>query len=359
MKPIKIAMLGLTHGHTRKYYQVLRQNPLLEWVGAASSDPDAQANFLRVNPDIPLYDNADALLAARPNVQAMVIASANCEHLADFEFCARHGIDVLMMKIPTFDMAEYDRMLALEKETGIVCQVELEMHFNPVVNRIKDLVASGDLGTLRSIEATNVTLCPAYAFPWQGSPEQSYGRRVPLGDGRNPRFRGGALCDHPHIFDLARVLTGSEFDTIYAQCAPNIRTDLEVEDMLSVNARMKNGVIVSLDPSWSKRENPLPVPGPGWEVEPKRMEVNVTLCGDRGSVFADCFGPNVFHDGGPNDRYTVQYTYFDEWVGLMDEFAECVRTRRAPLTNLQSHRKTIEAMLACYESIASGKPVKL
>ena len=278
--------------------------------------------------------------------------------MADLTACAERGLDVLMMKIPSFDPDEYDRMAALVKEKKIVCQVELELHFNPVVNRVKSIIASGDLGQVNAIAATNVTLCPAYAFPWQGSPEKSFGRRVPLGP-QNPRFCGGALCDHPHIFDLVRVLTGSEFDTVYARCAPNIRTDLEVEDMIAVNARMKNGVIVSLDPSWSKRETDIPVPGPGWEVDPKRMEVNVTVTGDRGSLFADCFGPNVFHDGGPNDRYTVQYTYFDEWIGLMDEFADAICARREPFTNLTWHRKTIEAMLACYESVRTGRSVKL
>lgn len=358
MEPIKIAMLGMTHGHTRKYYQVLRDNPQLDWVGAATTDPAAKANFLKNVPDIPLYDSSEELFEAHPELQAVVIASENCNHMQDLEACVNRGLDILMMKIPTFDMDEYDRMVKMVKEKGLVCQVELELHFNPVVNRIKAVAESGELGTLQAIQATNVTLCPAAAFPWQGSPEKSFGKRIPIGE-QNPRFRGGALCDHPHIFDLVRILTGSEFDTIYAQCAPNIRTKLEVEDMLSVTARMKNGVIVSLDPSWSKRETDIPYPGVGWEIDPKRMEVNVTLCGDKGSIFADCFGPSVYHDGGPNDRYTVQYTYFDEWVGLMDEFVDAIRTRRTPFTHLEWHRKTIEAMLACYESIQTGKPVKL
>ena len=30
MKPVKIAMLGLTHGHTRKYYQTLLDNQKLD-----------------------------------------------------------------------------------------------------------------------------------------------------------------------------------------------------------------------------------------------------------------------------------------------------------------------------------------
>lgn len=29
MKPLSIAMMSMTHGHTRKYYQVLKENPKL------------------------------------------------------------------------------------------------------------------------------------------------------------------------------------------------------------------------------------------------------------------------------------------------------------------------------------------
>jgi len=187
-------------------------------------------------------------------------------------------------------------------------------------------------------------------------PEESYGRRVPLGDGSG-RFRGGALADPPHIFDLVRWLTGTEFDYVQAEVAPNLRTDLQVEDMLLVCGKMADGTGLILDPSWSRLEERLAEPGPGWEVFPKRMEVNLTLCGDRGTLLADCFGPNVYHNGKPNDRYTVQYTYFDEWIGMVDEFVDCVRNGRQPTINLRWHRKTIDAMNACYESIARGQSV--
>ena len=43
----------------------------------------------------------------------------------------------------------------------------------------------------------------------------------------------------------------------------NMKFKIEEEDMLAVVGRMKNGVIFSLDPSWSRAENKLKVPGPG------------------------------------------------------------------------------------------------
>lgn len=356
MKPLKIAIISLSHGHTRKYYETLKTNRLLEWVAVCDGDPELRARFMNGKHGVPCYVDEDELLKAHPEVEAVVIASANHEHLRQMKWCCAHGLHILSMKVPTFDLAEYDEMIGCVDEAGLVCQVELELHYNPVVERIKQSLADGTLGRVRSVQATNITLSPVWAFPWQGVPEQSYGSRVPLREG-DCRFRGGALCDHPHLFDLIRWITDSDFEQVYAEVAPNLREDLEVEDMMLVTGRMRNGTVFLFDPSWSRMEERLEVPGPGWEVFPKRMEVNLSLTGEKGMLLADCFGPNVYHNGAPNDRYTVQYTYFDEWIGLVDEFVRCIRENQTPKIHLQWHRRSIEAMNACYESVRSGEPV--
>lgn len=358
MKRLKIAMMSMTHGHTRKYYDVLKNNPKLEWIAVSTANESVKKIFFDSVEGIPCYDSDEEMLNAHPEIEAVVLASENCEHLRQAKLCAERGIDILSMKIPTFDMDEYAEMQRLVAESGIVFQIELELHYNPVVMRMKEVLAGGAAGEIDAFNATNITLSPVWAFPWQGVPEQSYGRRVPIKAG-HPKFRGGALCDHPHIFDLIREVTGSEFDFVFAKVAPNMRPDIEEEDMLAVVGKMKNGVVFSLDPSWSRLENRLPVPGPGWEIFPKRMEVNICVHGSEGSVFTDCFGPNTYHNGAPENKYTVQYTYFDEWVGLIDEFAENVEKRRTPKINLEWHKNTVRVMNAVYESISTGKIVRL
>lgn len=358
MKPLKIAMMGMTHGHTRKYYQTLKDNPKLDWVAVSCANENVKRIFLDSVEGIPCYDSETEMLDAHPEIEAVVLASENSDHLRQMKLCADRGIHILSMKIPTFDPEEYDEMIRLTETKGLVCQIELEMHYNPVIARLKEQTTAGTIGRIRAFNATNITLSPVWAFPWQGEPDKSYGKVVPIRE-NDPRCRGGALCDHPHIFDMIRHITGSEFDEIYAEVAPNIRPDLKEEDMLSIIGKMKDGTVFSLDPSWSRMEERIAVPGPGWEVFPKRMEVNITIVGDDGVLMADCFGPNIYHNGKPNDRYTVQYTYFDEWIGLIDEFVDNVRNGKTPLINLRWHRKTVDAMNAVYESIATGKFVKL
>lgn len=358
MEPVKIAILSLTHGHTRKYYQTLKDNPKLKWIAVYAENEKVKKNFLAWGYDIPCYLDEQEMFDKHPEIEAVVMASANNKHLGQFRECARRGIHILSMKVPTFDMEEYSQIVEIVEKSGIVCQIELELHYNPVVARMKQLLSKQELGKISSINATNITLSPVWAFPWQGVPEESYGKRVRLSEGDH-RFRGGALCDHPHVFDMVRWLTKSDFDFVYAEVGPNIRPDLIVEDVILVNGKMKNGVSFLFDTSWSRLEERLEVPGPGWEIYPKRMEVNVTISGEKGVSLIDCFGPNVYHNGIPNDRYTVQYTYFDEWIGMMDEFVDCVRNKNTPQINLNWHRQTIEVVNACYESVESGNVIYL
>ena len=163
-------MMSLTHGHTRKYYQTLRDNSKLDWVASCAEDQTAKDVYELYKTGVPCYLSAEEMFEKHPDIEAVVLASANSKHLEQVKFCAERGIHILSMKIPTFNMEEYDEMIRICDKAGIVCQVELEMHYNPVVIRLKKLLQDGVIGKILSVQATNITLSPVWAFPWQGSP---------------------------------------------------------------------------------------------------------------------------------------------------------------------------------------------
>ncbi len=351
-------MLSLTYGHTRKYYQTLKDNPKLEWIAVYAETQKVKDNFLAWGYDIPCYMDEKEMYDKHPDIEAVVMASVNNKHIHQIRECAKRGIHILSMKVPTFDMDEYAEIIELVEKAGIVFQIELELHYNPVVERMKDIVVKKELGKISAISAANITLSPVWSFPWQGVPEESYGKRIQLRPGDH-RFRGGALCGHPHVFEMIRWLSNSDFDYVYAEVGSNIRPDIIVEETVLIIGKMKSGVSFLFDTSWSRVEERLELPTPGWKIYPKRMEVNFTISSEKGVVLVECFGTNVYHNGIPNDRYTVQYTHFDEWIGLMDEFVDCIRNKKTPKINLAWHRKTIETINACYESIESGEIIYL
>ena len=100
MKPVKIAMMGMTHGHTRKYYQTLLENKKLDWVASCAQDEDAKKTYELYQTGVPCYLDPEEMYRKHPDIEAVVIASANDRHFEQMKWCAEKGIHILSMKIP-------------------------------------------------------------------------------------------------------------------------------------------------------------------------------------------------------------------------------------------------------------------
>ena len=85
MKPVKIAMMGMTHGHTRKYYQTLLDNKKLVWVASCAQDEDAKKTYELYQTGVPCYLDPDEMYKNHPDIEAVVIASANDQHFAQMK----------------------------------------------------------------------------------------------------------------------------------------------------------------------------------------------------------------------------------------------------------------------------------
>ena len=73
MKPIKIAMMSLTHGHTRKYFQTLRDSPRLEWIAASAADDVVRQRFHRAVDGVPCYASDEEMLDRPELVRTMSV----------------------------------------------------------------------------------------------------------------------------------------------------------------------------------------------------------------------------------------------------------------------------------------------
>lgn len=365
MKKIKIAMLSMTSVHAGPYIDSLPAHDMYDWVAASIASKDRYIPDLKRIPSyVKIYETEEELLKAHPDLDAVMLAGSNDLTYKQFKLCAEYGIKSLfLMKIPSLSMEEYEEMQRIAAENDIIVQIELEMRSDQTVKRMKHLYDSGAIGKLLSIQITNTTVChPPELLTWVTDPKQSYGRKRELKEG-DGRYRGGCLTDHPHPFDLSRYLTDSEFDSIYADVSHNFREGRLVEEGVFVLGKMRNGVTISIDPSYSRHENklaPIAGAGPGWEGYPKRVEVNIILNGEKGSIIGDCFHSGVFHTGLPYNTYAVQYPGGPgHYAPILDSFADSVINRTTPYINLNMHKNNMRVINACYESIYSGKIIKL
>lgn len=359
IKPVKIAILSCNHGHAPGYYS-LKSDPMFELV-AASVVPEAYADVRIKNLEgIPLYKTDLELFQAHPELEAVIIASDNKSHFEQVCQAAKRGLHIFSMKVPTFDMDQYDEMIRLTEQAGLVCQVELEMRHHAPVYRIKEAIDTGTIGKLLSVNAVNYSHNPVWWRPWQANPEASYGSRVPLGAG-DDRFRGGALADHPHLFDIVRYITGSEFSQVYADVAPNIREGVETEDMIRVIGRMQSGVSYSIDPSYANDEEHVDrMVGSEWNKYPRCVEVFMTVVGTKGVIISDLYGKTYCYQLQSSGKYIVSGLGSSGlWNRRMEEFYHSIRSGKKPTVGLREHRNSILTMNAAYESVSTGKVVNL
>ena len=370
MKPVKVAILRFDNGHVRPISCALKDDPMFEIVAVSYSPLNPVSMGRSFMKGIPFYYDDEQLLNEHPEVELAVCGGTNRMHLNQFRLCAERGIHVISMKVPTMDMDEYAEMLKLQKEHGIQVAIELEMRWRAEILRIKDLIKSGAIGKPLSLNAYNYSHFPMWWNPWMNTPEESYGKRVKLkpNDPEDYRYRGGALTDHPHIFDLARFIFDSDYDFIYAEAAPNMRYDAEVEDLLTITGRLKNGVIFSLDPSYGNFEKKIfKRVNDDFSKYPRTVEVELAVHGEKGSIIANVYGAKAYqamylpsedfkHWGSSGASFSDTRRIFTH------NFVRRIRGEEAGedlTTSLSEHVSIIKAMNAAYESMATGKIVKL
>lgn len=359
IKPVNVAILSCNHGHAPGYYG-LKNDPMFRLV-AVSLAPEAYADVRVKNLEgIPQYATDAELFDAHPELEAVIIASDNASHFEQVRQAAARGLHIFSMKVPTFNMEEYEEMIRLTEQAGVVCQVELEMRHHAPIYRIKEAIEQGKIGKLLSINAVNYSHNPVWWRPWQANPEASYGSRVELRPG-DERFRGGALADHPHLFDIIRYITDSEFQQVYAEVSPNIREGVETEDMIRVIGKLENGVCYSIDPSYANNEEHVSqMVGSDWNLYPRCVEVFMTAVGTEGVIVADLYGKTYCHQLKTNGKYVASGLGSSGlWNRRTEEFYHCIRDGKKPTVGLREHYNSMVAMNAAYESVTKGEIIKV
>lgn len=365
---LKLAVVGFENGHCFWLFKALQSEPDVEVV-ALSFAPRARIIYEnRLGRDVfdgvDIYYDDEEMFNAHPEIEACICGGANVRHMEEFRMCAERGIHVLSMKAPSYDMAEYNEMIRLAKEHHILVYIELEMRWKATIERIREIVASGRLGEIESFNAYNYSHNPMWWTHWMDVPEMSYGKRIPLHEGGRI-FRGGALTDHPHIFDLVRYIFDSDYDTVYAEAALNMRDGAETEDLVYVIGRLKNGIQFSLDPSYANREpEQARIVGMNLSKYPRPVQVEMQVTGSKGTLYADSYGADYIEDLAPG---TQKYMVFTDDLRIDNQRRIFIRNFISDIQNgtdhsvlsLEEHKKTLMAMNAAYDSIYSGQPVKV
>lgn len=270
-------------------------------------------------------------MLADEQLDAVDICLPHHLHTEAIVAAAEVGVHVLCEKPICTTLDDAARIAAAVEASGIVLMCAHNQVFRPAVQRLRELVATRQLGTIYSASTT----CE---FELELT-EENAGWRA-----RAAESGGGQLLDsgyHPTY--VLRHIVGDEPATVSAVLANHRLSFLPGEDSAQVTVRFASGAIGRVSTSWAFDGLP----------DPETITVN----GSRGSAFGTDRSLTVSIVG--HDPVTVPLDPIDTFAAEIAHFAEVLRDGGAPVQGHEDGIATLSLILAAYEAASSGTTVAL
>lgn len=209
--------------------------------GALSSNPEramASAKTLGIEGERSYADFATmaATEAARPDgIEAVAIVTPNHLHFAAAKAFLEAGIHVICDKPVTTTLAQAKELAEIIKTSASLFVLTHNYTGYPMIRQMREMVASGEIGKLRHVQAE-------YAQDWLTEAVESTGakgaewRTDPARSGA-----GGAIGDiGTHAFNLAAFVTGEVPDRLYADLTSFV-PGRQLDDSANILLRYASG----------------------------------------------------------------------------------------------------------------------
>jgi UDP-N-acetyl-2-amino-2-deoxyglucuronate dehydrogenase len=329
---------GAIASHHAKSLQALDKAQLI----AVCSSSSSRAAEARERFGVEAYSNIADLLA-REDIDIVCICTESGNHLESAMAAARAGKHVLIEKPLEVNLERADKLIAVCREAEVKLGCIFQNRFSPGYLQLKEAVRQGLLGKL--------IMGNAY-IKWYRD-EAYYGnsnwKGTLKGDG------GAALINQGiHTIDLLLDIM-QDVQSVYGQVRTMVH-NIEGEDLGVAMLNFKNGAIGSIAGGTCLY--------PGY---PERLEI----FGENGSVILE--GGKILHwnikggeglgdktstdnKSGSSDPMAVDYKLH---MAQIKDMVEAIQEGREPIVNGETARKSLELILAIYESAKENKVVEL
>ncbi len=200
-------------------------------IGAiCDTDPAKAALAAEKYPDVPFYADYRQMIASG-NVDAVVTTIPHYDHIEVGIYALEHGMHLIGEKPAGVYTTQVERLIAAaEQHPELTFAIMFNQRNNPLYQRIREIVANGEIGAIRHSSWTITTW-------WrpQGYYNQSAWRATWGGEG------GGVLVNQaPHQLDLWQWICGVP-QSVFSKVAYGFRRDIVVEDEVNLIVDYGNG----------------------------------------------------------------------------------------------------------------------
>ncbi len=196
-----------------------------ELAAVASRDAAKLVEFRSLFGDFKEHDSYDALID-NPTLDAIYIPLPNSLHREWAIRAMRAGKHVLCEKPLALNTAEIEEMIRVARESGVLLMEAFMYRYTERLRKVEEILASGVLGPIRSINATF-----RFLLDRQNTIKEQ------------PELGGGALYDVGcYPLNLIGLVTQAEPEAIAVECAKSNGVDVNLSAVL----RYADGLIASL-----------------------------------------------------------------------------------------------------------------
>jgi len=353
-KKLRFGMIGLGEIAYKSTGHVLQRTANAEMI--VGMDPVAHvAESYQATFGIPCSTDIEDVLT-HPDVDAVVISTPHNLHVPLGVQAAEAGKHVVVEKPMATTLEDADALIAACKKAGVLCSSkEGGVRYQAATMKARDLIVQGVIGEVMATQVVGASNKPdSY---WTGG----YTGRVQTTWRKSKTESGGGVLIMNYIYDVYRLryITGLEVARVFAEFG-TYRTAVEVEDFITVTMRYTNGALGT----WMASSC---APGASRSGMRGTSARDNRVFGTAGQIVFDDNDLLVYTDHdveGFTQGEWMKLSFPDEdgdqaYVTYFERFADAVFEERAPDIPCEQGRKTLEVLLAAYQSGGTNMPVTL
>lgn len=341
MNKLRFALVGCGR-IVRKHYEALMALDKAQLVAVCDTAFE-RAKAVGEKLGLPYYRDHDEMLS-KEKVDVVNILTPSGLH-------AKHCIDIVKKykkhivceKPMALTLGDADEMIRVCKQNGVELFIVKQNRYNLPIVKLREALEEGRFGKL-VLGTVRVRWSRDQKYYDQDSWRGTWA------------LDGGVFANQAsHHIDLLEWMMGRPAE-VSAMTATRL-VDIEVEDTGIANIKFENGALGIVEATTATR--------------PKDVEGSVSILGEKGIVEVGGFAMNEikvwqFADPRPSDLEVMkQYrenppnVYGFGHIRYLEHVVHCIMHDRQPPVDGIEGRKSLELIIAMYESAATGKTVKV
>ena len=338
---LKAAVIGCGMAAKIDHIRWYAGNPDVDLVALADANLDAARFCAEHWGGKPYADAEEMLKVEQPDVVSVCSPVAkHCEHTV---MAADYGAHVFTEKPMAPTIEECDQMIAAARRNNVTLGIAFHKRYNVGTEEVQRRIKAGDIGH-PIFGRTHWTVYAGHVRGFRGKLETG----------------GGCFQDHgSHWLDQYRWWIG-EVSAVQGMIDIFYPEANEVEDYAVAIVEFENGFNATIETSWV---------GPAYEHG--QLE-DTWIYGTEGAFYISLppwtnYQPPVVKQWIRDGNYWRSISFRSDMLFLehyhykrqIDDFVACIKEGRQPKAAGEDGRKTIEAILALYQSHAEGRKISL